>query len=66
LIARQQVIGSFSSFAVMPASLGQRRALLQSFADQAAIAVQNAQLYTQVTSDKQRMDACSIRPRMGF
>lgn len=33
------------------------RALLQSFADQAAIAVRNAQLYTQVTREKQRMDA---------
>ena len=33
------------------------RALLQSFADQAAIAVQNAQLYTKVSREKQRMDA---------
>lgn len=33
------------------------RALLQSFATQAAIAVNNAQLYTQVSRDKQRMDA---------
>ena len=33
------------------------RALLQSFADQAAIAVQNAQLYTQVSQEKRRMDA---------
>ena len=33
------------------------RALLQSFADQAAIAVQNARLYTQVSQEKQRMDA---------
>lgn len=33
------------------------RALLQSFADQAAIAMRNAQLYTQVTREKQRMDA---------
>jgi signal transduction histidine kinase len=30
---------------------------LSSFASQAAIAVQNAQLYTQVSHDKQRMDA---------
>lgn len=33
------------------------RALLQSFADQAAIAVHNAQLYTQVFHEKRRMDA---------
>jgi len=33
------------------------RKLLQSFANQAAIAVQNAQLYTQLSSEKQRMDA---------
>ena len=33
------------------------RNLLQSFANQAAIAVHNAQLYTQVTRDKQRLDA---------
>jgi len=33
------------------------RALLQSFADQAAIAVQNAQLYSQVRREKQRLDA---------
>jgi PAS domain S-box-containing protein len=33
------------------------RNLLQSFANQAAIAVYNAQLYTQVTREKQRLDA---------
>jgi len=33
------------------------RILLQSFADQAAIAVYNAQLYGQVTYEKQRLDA---------
>jgi len=33
------------------------RRLLQSFADQAAIAVYNAQLYGQVTYEKQRLDA---------
>ncbi|MEI7989221.1 MAG: ATP-binding protein [Chloroflexota bacterium] len=32
-------------------------ALLQAFADQAAITVNNAQLYTQVSHEKQRMDA---------
>ncbi|MEX0788762.1 MAG: ATP-binding protein [Anaerolineales bacterium] len=33
------------------------RALLQAFADQAAIAVHNARLYTQVSDQKQRLDA---------
>lgn len=33
------------------------RAILQSFADQAAIAVKNAQLYTQVIREKSRLDA---------
>jgi signal transduction histidine kinase len=33
------------------------RVLLQSFADQAAIAVYNAQLYSQVSYEKQRLDA---------
>jgi len=32
------------------------QALLQSFADQAAIAVRNAQLYTQIRREKQRLD----------
>lgn len=58
LIARQKVIGIifiFRSYAgVFSAN---DRALLQSFADQAAIAVYNAQLYTMVTNEKQRLDA---------
>lgn len=33
------------------------RALLQSFADQAAVAVNNARLYTQISHEKQRLDA---------
>ena len=33
------------------------RALLQSFADQAAVAVNNARLYSQITQEKQRLDA---------
>jgi len=58
LIARQQVIGVifiFRSYAGIFSA--NDRALLQSFADQAAIAVSNARLYTQVTREKQRMDA---------
>jgi PAS domain S-box-containing protein len=58
LLARGKVIGVifiFRNYADIFSS--NDRALLQSFADQAAIAVQNAQLYTQVTREKQRMDA---------
>lgn len=58
LVARQKVVGVifiFRGFAdVFSAN---DRSLLRSFADQAAIAVQNAQLYTQVSEDKHRMDA---------
>ena len=58
LLARGRVIGVifiFRNYADIFSA--NDRALLQSFADQAAIAVQNAQLYTQVTREKQRMDA---------
>ncbi len=58
LIARQRVIGVIFIFRSYPGIFSSNdRALLQSFADQAAIAVSNAQLYTQVTREKQRMDA---------
>lgn len=58
LIARQHVIGVIFIFRSYPSVFSNNdRALLQSFADQAAIAVQNAQLYTQVSHEKQRMDA---------
>jgi len=58
LIARQRVIGVIFIFRSYSGSFSSNdRALLQSFADQAAIAVHNAQLYTQVTRQKQRMDA---------
>ncbi len=58
LIARQKVIGVIFVFRSYPSVFSANdRALLQSFADQAAIAVHNAQLYTQVTHEKQRMDA---------
>jgi PAS domain S-box-containing protein len=58
LIARDRVIGVIFVFRNYTALFSANdRALLQSFADQAAIAVDNAQLYTQVREEKQRMDA---------
>jgi signal transduction histidine kinase len=58
LIARQQVIGVIFVFRSYSSVFsGNDRALLQSFADQAAIAVYNARLYTQVSREKQRLDA---------
>lgn len=58
LSAHGQFIGVIFIFRNYPDlfSTNDRR-LLQSFADQAAIAVYNAQLYGQVTYEKQRMDA---------
>jgi len=58
LIAHKRVVGLtfiFRSYRTMFSSGD--RALLQSFADQAAIAVHNAQLYTQVRREKQRLGA---------
>lgn len=58
LIARKHVIGVIFVFRSYSGVFSANdRALLQSFADQAAIAVFNAQLYTQVSQQKQRMDA---------
>lgn len=58
LIARKQVIGVIFIFRNYAGGFSANdRALLQSFADQAAIAVHNAQLYTQVRREKRRMDA---------
>lgn len=58
LIARQQVMGVIFVFRSYSSVFSANdRALLQSFADQAAIAVHNARLYTQVTHEKQRLDA---------
>ena len=58
LIVHQKVIGVIFIFRNYPGVFSTNdRALLQSFADQAAIAVHNAQLYTQVSREKQRMDA---------
>jgi K+-sensing histidine kinase KdpD len=58
LIARQRVVGVIFIFRSYPDVFSANdRSLLRSFADQAAIAVQNAQLYTQINQEKQRMDA---------
>lgn len=58
LIAHQRVVGlTFIFRAYRTLFSNNDRELLQSFADQAAIAVHNAQLYTQIRREKQRMDA---------
>ncbi len=58
LSARERVIGLIFIFRAYRGRFSNNdRNLLQSFATQAAIAVQNAQLYTQVTREKQRLDA---------
>lgn len=58
LVAHGQVIGVIFIFRSYPDLFTPNdKMLLQSFADQAAIAVFNAQLYTQVSYEKQRLDA---------
>lgn len=58
LIVRQQVIGFIFIFRPQPNLFSaDDRLLLSSFASQAAIAVQNAQLYTQLNQENQRLDA---------
>ena len=58
LVAANQVIGVIFIFRSYPDVFSPNdHALLSSFATQAAIAVRNAQLYTQVTHEKQRMGA---------
>lgn len=58
LAAHGQVIGVIFIFRNYPDLFTQNdRILLQSFADQAAIAVFNARLYGQVSYEKQRLDA---------
>lgn len=58
LLVRQRIIGVIFIFRNYPGVFSANdRALLESFADQAAIAVYNARLYTQVSRDKQRLDA---------
>ncbi len=57
MIARAEVVGVVFVFRSYPSVFStEDRALLQSFADQAAIAVSNAKLYTQVTQQKQYLD----------
>jgi PAS domain S-box-containing protein len=58
LVAHEQVIGVIFIFRSYPDLFSANdKLLLQSFADQAAIAVFNARLYTQVNYEKQRLDA---------
>jgi len=58
LIARQEVIGFIYIFRNYRGVFSTNdRSLLSSFANQAAIAVRNASLYTEVNREKQRIDA---------
>ena len=58
LVAREKVVGVIFIFRSYAGSFSANdRALLSAFADQAAIAVQNAQLYTQISQEKGRLDA---------
>ena len=58
LAAHEQIIGVIFIFRNYPDLFSRNdRLLLQSFADQAAVAVFNAQLYGQVNYEKQRLDA---------
>jgi len=58
LVAREKIVGMIFIFRNYRASFsGNDRALLSSFANQAAIAVQNALLYSQISREKQRLDA---------
>ena len=67
LIARRKVVGVIFIFRSYPDVFSPNdRSLLRSFADQAAIAVQNAQLYTQVSQEKRRLDALLDTAADGF
>ncbi len=58
LIAQQEVIGFIYIFRNYQGVFSSNdRSLLSSFANQAAIAVRNARLYTEVNREKQRIDA---------
>jgi signal transduction histidine kinase len=57
MVFRSRVVGMIFVFRNYSGRFSNNdRALLQSFADQAAIAVRNAQFYSQIRRDKQRMD----------
>lgn len=58
LIAREELLGLIYVYRNYPSLFSQEDLLrLQLFADQAAIAVHNARLYTQLRQEKQRLDA---------
>lgn len=58
LVAFDRLIGVIYIFRAYPGVFSRDdQVLLQAFADQAAIAVHNAQLYTQVRQEKRRIDA---------
>ncbi|MBN2046917.1 MAG: GAF domain-containing protein [Anaerolineaceae bacterium] len=57
MINRKKVVGMIFIFRASQSLFSQNdREVLSSFASQAAIAIQNAQLYTEVIREKQRMD----------
>jgi PAS domain-containing protein len=57
LVAHKKVVGVIFIFRNYPGVFSSNdRLLLRSFADQAAIAVVNAQLYTQINNEKTRLD----------
>lgn len=58
LVAREEVVGVIFVFRSYEGTFSRRdRELLQAFASQAAVAVQNARLYTEVAHQKQHLDA---------
>jgi len=67
LVARKKVVGVIFIFRSYPDLFsGNDRTLLSSFANQAAIAVQNAQLYTQINRDRERLSALLDTPGDGI
>jgi PAS domain S-box-containing protein len=58
MVAREEAVGVVFVFRDFEGGFGaDERGLLQSFADQAAIAVANARSFSQVTEEKRRLDA---------